>query len=75
MEGIIVFRLTNIGSKSEGILPFLYSGMGVFIRVWKNGDDSLNGKELQEFDGKRVTVEGKENEYGIFCIDKIQVNQ
>ena len=75
MEGIVVFRLVNVGSKSEGVKPFLYQGNGSFQAVWMEDDLSLNGKALQPFDGKAVTVEGKMNEYDIFVIKKIQENK
>lgn len=72
MEGIVVFKLVNIRSKSEGIKPFLYQGLGSFQAIWMADDLSLDGKLLQPFDGKTVTVEGKMNEYDIFVVEKIQ---
>lgn len=73
LQGIIIFKLTNIGTKSEGIRPFLYSGNGSFQRVWIKGDYSLNGRMLAEYDGKTVSLEGELNEYDIFCITQITV--
>ena len=70
-EGIIVFRLVNVGSKSEGLRPFIYKGMGSFLEVWKEDDCSLCGDSLIPFDGKSVVVEGYDDDSGIFVIESI----
>lgn len=71
--GTIVFQLKNIGSKSEGLSPFLYEGKGSFLKVWKDGDCSLIGEDLMPYDGKRVVIEGEiDEDYGIFLIENIQ---
>lgn len=71
LQGIIVYKLTNIGTKSEGLKPFLYSGNGNFHCIWIKGDYSLNGQMLTEYDGKAVALEGEMNEKKVFCITKI----
>lgn len=68
LEGIVVFKLANVGSKSEGIRPFLYCGEGAFVEIWKDGDLSLDGAALREYDGKRVSLCGAYNEYEVYII-------
>ena len=75
IEGIIVFQLTNIGSKSEGLRPFLYTGNAQYMQVWKDGDISFIGSDLLPFDSKRVVVGGEMNEYDIFCISSINIKE
>lgn len=71
--GTIIFQFANIGSKSEGLRPFLYEGKGSFLKVWKDGDCSLMGEDLMPYDGKRVSIEGEiDEDYGIFLIENIQ---
>lgn len=71
--GTIVFQLKNIGSKSEGLTPFLYEGKGSFLKVWKDGDCSLFGEGLIPYDGKRVAIGGEiDEDYDIFLIENIQ---
>ena len=71
-EGIIVFKKINVGSKSEGLRPFLYLGKGSFLEVWKKDDNSLYGTALMPFDGKSVVVKGENDEFsGIFVINEI----
>lgn len=73
LEGVIVFQHTNIGSKSEGLRPFLYTGNGQYMQVWKNGDISFIGSDLLPYDSNRVEIEGEMNEYDIFCISSIKI--
>lgn len=71
-QGTIVFMRTNIGSKSEGIKPFLYVGKGKFLDIWKSEDDSMNGDMLAPYDGQQVTAHGEINDYDIFIIETIE---
>lgn len=71
-RGTIVFMLTNIGSKSEGIKPFLYKGKGEFLDIWIPEDDSHLGNMIAKYDGQQVTLHGKFNEYNIFLIDIVE---
>ena len=72
MEGIVVFRLTGMGTRSEGIRPFLYLGNAIFQKIWLQGDTSFNGIALMTYDSKHVVVEGETNEYDIFTIKTIE---
>ena len=74
MDGIVVFNLANVGSKSEGLRPFLYQGKGNFQPIWLMDDFSLGGIELIPFDGKKVSVEGEIDENDIFLIKSIKEN-
>ena len=71
-QGTIVFMRTNIGSKSEGIKPFLYVGKGKFLEVWMSKDESLAGDMLAPYDGQQITAHGEINEYDIFLIEAIE---
>ena len=71
--GTIVFQLINIGSKSEGLHPFLYEGKGAFLKVWLEEDCSFEGDALKPYDGKSVIIEGAlDEEIDIFIIENIQ---
>jgi len=72
-KGVIVFKFTNAGSKSEGMFPFLYTGEGNFIKIWLEGDTSLYGDELKVYDGKAVEITGAINEYSILAITEIKI--
>ena len=71
--GIIEFILSNVGSKSEKMQPFLKEEDGNLVEVFKEGDNPFNNDTLKEYEGKKVTVTGEENEYGLFIIDTIEV--
>jgi hypothetical protein len=73
--GTIVFQLINIGSKSEGLHPFLYRGKGDFLKVWREDDYSFEGDSLMPYDGKNVIIEGTlDEDIGIFIIENIREN-
>ena len=72
IKGIVVFKLVNVGSKSEGLRPFLYQGNGSFQSIWLTDDFSLEGTDLKPYDGKEVTVEGELEEHGIFLIKSLE---
>lgn len=71
--GIIEFILSNVGSKSEKMQPFLKEEDGNLVEVFKEGDNPFNNDTLKEYEGKKVTITGEENEYGLFVIDTINV--
>ena len=56
--GTVVFLLSNIGTKSEGILPFLYVSQNTMYKLHLRGDDSFEERGLFPYDGKRVIVSG-----------------
>lgn len=71
-EGTVVYKPTNVGSKSERLTPFLYEGKGEYLKIWKLGDPSLLGEYLTKYDGKHVTLHGNINEYDVFLIETIE---
>ena len=73
LEGVIVFLRINIGSKSEGLHPFLYQGDGKLTKVWKFDDYSFQGNLLKEYDGKRVKIDGTLTETETFVIKEIEL--
>ena len=56
--GTVVFLLSNIGTKSEGVLPFLYVSQNTMYKLHLRGDDSFEERGLSPYDGKRVIVSG-----------------
>ena len=74
LKGTIVFRLTNVGTKSEGKFPFLECEGGELIRVWKAGDISFEGSDFMPYDGMSVILSGEYNENGIFVADSVSTN-
>ena len=71
MQGVIVFKLANVGSKSESLASYLYVGEGKFERVRLLGANPFAKNELFNYDGKRVTCEGEYNDDDVFMITKI----
>ena len=71
--GVIEFVLSNVGSKSEKMQPFLKEADGNLIEVYKDGDNPFKNTELKQYEGMTVTVTGEQNEYGVFIIDTINV--
>ena len=57
-EGIIIFLKQNIGSKSEGVYPFLYVSFNEIIRVYKIDDNPLSNESFFSFDAKTVRLKG-----------------
>ena len=71
-EGTVVYKLINVGSKSERLTPFLYEGNGQFLKIWMHGDSSLFSDYLKKYDGKHITLLGEINEYDVFLIETIE---
>lgn len=71
--GIVEFILSNVGSKSEKMQPFLKEADGNLVEIFKETDNPFKNDSLKEYEGKTVTVTGDENEYGLFIIDTIEV--
>ena len=71
--GVIQFILSNVGSKSEKMQPFLKEADGTLVEVYKESDNPFNNETLKPYEGKTVTITGEENEYGLFIIDTIDV--
>ena len=73
MEGIVIFHLSGIGSRSEHVRPFLYLGNANFQKIWKKGDSSFTGTSLIKYDGERVIITGEvDEEYDTLIIETIE---
>ena len=70
-QGIIVFMLCDIGSKSECQRPFLYRGGGEFIRLRKVGDNPFENESFRPFDALAVSLTGETDEFGTLCVTEI----
>ena len=70
--GLVVFMRTNIGSRSECVIPFLYVGKARFIYLWVPCDNPFENLSLKDFDGKRVLISGDYGENNIFYVGKIE---
>ncbi len=71
--GIVEFILSNVGSKSEKMQPFLREADGNLVEIFKESDNPFKNESLKEYEGKTVKVTGEENEYGLLIIDTIEV--
>ena len=71
-NGLIVFKHSNHGSKSEGLRPYLYKGFGQFMAVWKEDDYTLSGEGLLPYDGMNVVITGYDGDADIFVIETIE---
>jgi len=74
IEGTIIFKLANVGSKSEGVYPYLVSDSGEIFKIWKKGDISIDATALQPYDGKKVILTGEMSENDIFLINSVEEN-
>ena len=72
VKGKIVFQLANVGSKSEGIYPFLLKEDGSQIKIAFLGDNPFENPTLREYESKDVVLEGEFNEYRKFIAETIE---
>ena len=72
LEGIIIFKQANVGSKSEMLAPYLYKGNGEFERIKMLGENPFMRSSLYDYDGVRVTLTGEYNDDGVFMIESVQ---
>ena len=66
IKGTVIFQMANIGSKSEGIYPFLRLEDGKMVKVSLLGDNPFENTTLKSYDLKKVVLEGEFNENGKF---------
>ncbi|MBQ7650954.1 MAG: hypothetical protein IJS15_08340 [Victivallales bacterium] len=71
LSGTVVFLLENQGSKSEGVLPFLYANKEEKIKLFLKGDNPFENTGLLPYDGKAVEVVGMKKRNGTFVIEQI----
>lgn len=58
LRGVIMFMPSNVGSKSEGIFPFLYVNHNQIIPIHFFKDNPFTNDSLREYDGKYVEIKG-----------------
>ena len=73
LTGTVVFLLTNIGSKSECVRPFLYINQNEILKTYFKGDNPFENLMLRPYDGKAVEVKGKLKRNQTFVIEQISV--
>ncbi len=72
LKGIIIFKLANEGSNSEGIFPFLYIGNADYIKIYYIDDNPFENNLLKPYDAKKVIIEGDYDDYKTFIIESIR---
>ena len=71
LEGIIVFNFSNVGSKSEGLLPYLSTQEDKLVKIYFANDDPFTNPTLKELEGKKVAIEGDYDDNETLIINKI----
>ena len=72
LKGIIIFKLSNIDSNSEAILPYLYVGNAQYVKIYLVDDNPFENNMLKAYDSKNVIIEGDYDEYKTFIIETIK---
>lgn len=70
LQGIVIFKLINAGSKSEGNFPFIKIDDESIIAIYLENSNPFENNNLKEFEGKEITAEGTMKD-GVFHISKI----
>ena len=73
MKGKVVFELAYVGSKSEGVHPFLITEDGKKVKLGLVGDNPFMHPKLKAYDQKTVELEGEFNDNGKFIATAINV--
>ena len=76
LKGKVAFKLAEIGSKSEGMYPFLELDGGDSVRIRMTDDNPFENAVLREYEGMTVEAEGEYNENNIFvakAITKLEI--
>lgn len=71
IEGIIVFKQSNVGSKSQGTFPYLSTEQGELIKVRMLNENPFEHNTLQKYEGKSVALEGEFNDNGTFLVTEL----
>ena len=72
IKGTVVFKLASVGSKSEGVYPFLSLEDGKLVKIALKGDNPFENTALKAYDGKTVALEGDFNENGKFIATAVE---
>lgn len=72
IHGIIACRLQNVGSKSEGVTPFLVGDDGKTYKLYRAGILPLSDPFFPLYDGMQVGVSGNvEEATGNLCVSSL----
>ena len=72
LQGTVVFRMANLGSKSELGSPYLSVEDGKLVKIRVVGQNPFENTLLKEYEGKYVEVEGEYNDTRTFMITEIR---
>ena len=72
-EGIVIFLLSNPGSKSEIPLPYLRSDGEKDIRLLLKDDNPFENAGIRPYEGKKVRVRGDRNAKGVLIANEIEL--
>ena len=73
LRGTVIFRQSDVGSKSEHLRPFLYCNKDSVIPLFLKGDNPFENNVLHEHDGEYVEITGeiRNNVFEISNIKKV----
>lgn len=58
LQGTVVFRQSDSGSKSEGLKPFLYCNDNSIVPLFRKGDNPFENDSLKKIEGLNVILFG-----------------
>ena len=58
LQGTVVFRQSDSGSKNEGLKPFLYCNDNSIVPLFKKGDNPFENDSLKKIEGLNVILFG-----------------
>ena len=70
LQGTVIFKLMNEGSKSEGDFPFLKLADTHLIPIYLENSNPFENTTLKEFEDKEINAQGTMKE-DVFYITKI----
>ena len=72
LRGVVIFLKTNVGSKSETLVPFLYQGRDMPPqKILLKNDNPFENNGFALYDGKSVELSGSTALSGTFIVDEI----
>lgn len=74
VRGVVIYKKTNAGTKSESVAPFLYRGRdAAMLRLLLKDDNPFENSGLDAYDGLSVELTGKMSPSGTFIVEAIAV--
>lgn len=59
IRGLVVFMRSGVGTKSEGVYPYVYRGRNAPpVKLYVKGDNPFENNALTKYDGVRVIAYG-----------------